>query len=257
MNNNINFLLFLLFCFGSCKKYEQDSIYEPTTENKPVVHSVNYSINGEFVTFNSKIVSGGKSNLLRYGHLWGSSSTLKFINNQYLDSTVYPVTNAIVFPHDFETVTNNFEHDKTLYFLPFAINEAGISYGDPIAIMPQLFFDRYEIIQEQINDKKINPGETVKLRFYFKNISPINSVGTKIESIVELSDYIVSVSPLQNINLNPQLLSQGNESYADAQFVFSNNSSAFIEIEIILVDSNGKKTNVKQIDNKKIRININ
>lgn len=227
----------------SCKKHEPNSIYEPTEDNKPHVQNSGFTINGDSLAFLGKIADIGNSELLRYGHLWGDQQTLNFIGTQYRDSSITEVANFKLDPIPFVSKTINFDKNKTLFFVAFAINEAGISYSVVQSVYPNLVYERYEIIQEQNSDNKINPGETVKLRFYFKNTSPINSLGTRVSLISNSSSYINSINPLQNIVCSPQIITNFNESFIETELKIDGNTPNInLPIPMELTDSYGRKT---------------
>lgn len=236
----------------SCLK--EDSIYHIDDKNLPIVSlDNNIQIENNFIKIKGSVVDAGSSNLLRFGHLWGVSPALSFNENNFIDySEFYENYNS------FETIIQSYDNSMPMYYRAFAINEAGISYSQTKQICPELYYDRYEIISESIEDNKINPGETVIIRFYIKNNSPINSVSSNIHSITQ-SIFFTYINPISNIPLTPNTVSYfSNGSFFDVEITMAQGANAFIEFQIYVMDwCENQLIDLKDINGNNPRLNIN
>lgn len=258
--NMVKFDFFLvlvgLLLLLSCEKLEENSIYHVSDENLPVVSMIKDSeIDEGLLVFFSTVEKSDPSKLLRYGHLWGHSSELTFSNNSYFDFSEFDYSDVQVDPIKFETTTINFDRNQKLFYRAYAINENGINYSLVQPLCSSVYFDYYEIIEEDNNDNKINPGETVKLRFFLKNESIINSVNTKITEVVNFSSFINYIDPFVDIPVN--FINYENSSYIDLEISLTNGASQFIELRFFMVDDcNPNDIDLKGKTGDDIRIEI-
>lgn len=231
--------IFQSLLFSSC--YKDDSIYRPIAENQPEVGvNNNFSIDGNAIIVTGEIKRSGAAALLKYGHIWGTSSKLDFIDKQYSGYQEVKHSQNASIPTSFQNRITNFDINKILYVASFAINEAGISYSSPIQVSSNISYTRYEILQEGVNDKRITPGEKIKLRLYFANKSPINSISTQVKSISRLSDYIVSIVPNENLTFSPRnLLTNIGEYTIDLELTIASNANGNINLEATIINSFG------------------
>lgn len=248
--------IFFLFC--SCSKYKQDSVFHIDSNNLPVVINASQAqFTGDSIKFLGNITYSGASKLLRYGHIWSNSPILDFVNTpqfkfkQYLAPDIYPEQIP------FANTTKDFDKTKVLYYNVFAINESGISYGATVqSVCSDVYFDRYIILEDPNGNGKIDPNETVKLRLFFKNRSPINSISPKIESIPQ-SNFLPSIVPTTNISLYPTIIYQNSESYADVKFTIAAGATSQIQLTVLMIDAcSTAPKDIKDKDVKNITLTI-
>jgi hypothetical protein len=238
------FVIFLgCLLFSTC--YKQDSIYHYVESNLPKVENLTLSVTNGCIDMPSKVSKNDVSELLRVGHIWGTNSSLKFADNK--DSKFKEnkqVSQLLPFNFASKICSADVEGDKPLYITSYAINEIGISYGSTIQVFPDIEFSKLpQLLEEQNMDKKINPGERVKLKFFIRNKNPVNSLNTKVESLSYSVNELVSVEPRLNIGFSPSnKIAFGGEFSFDLTIVTAANASGTIEIIAnIISDSNTDK----------------
>lgn len=248
----------IMFTLTSCGKYEMNSIYHISDESLPfLMTSPNAKTEGSFIKIESKVIESDPTKLLRYGHIWGFDSSLSF-KDSYInfDENEYNKLQNESIEFDSNILVEN--RRKKLYIRSYAVNEIGLVYSNVQSVCSDLYLDRIIIIEEENNDNKINPGETVKLRFYFKNQSLIQSISPKVRTITKSSNFINSVTPFRNIDFSDTIVGLNNEAFVEATFDLASNANAFIEFQIFVIDEcfpEGR--DIKDINNNNLRININ
>lgn len=252
---NLRYVVFLFF-ICSCSKYEQNSIYH--IDKLPILQTdKEIEYNGDSIRFSAQIISSSDSKILRYGHIWGHDSLLNFNNMRFKSNSIINVKDFYSLPIDFYKTTNNFDRNKALYYNSYAINEAGIAYGQEYKICSEIYFDRYSIIQESVIDNKITPGETITLKMFFKNKSPVNSLSTRIHDIPQ-SNFLSVLTQISDINLTPNIISQSNESNIIVTFKIASNVNSVLDFKIFIKDDCSDKIyDVKTFDKKNLKFIIN
>jgi uncharacterized repeat protein (TIGR01451 family) len=247
---------FFIISWLSCSKYEQNSIYH--IDKLPAIETnENFEYVGDSIKFSAKILEDSESKILRYGHIWGHDSILNISNKRFRKIQQTNVKDFYILPLSFQNVTKDFEKDKVLYFNSFAINEAGISYGKEYKLCSEVYFDRYDITQETVLDNKISPGETVTLKMIFKNNSPISSINPKIQDIPQ-SNFLTIIGQNNNINLQPNILTQNNQAHFFVTVKIASNANTSIDFKVFLKDNcSDKNVDIKTKDKKNLKIIIN
>lgn len=262
--------MLIIFIVSACE-YEADSIYHPTIENKPIVEiETEYESTDDQVTIRGTIVTSSleenndkrKPELLRYGHIWGhvgsnTNCLLSFDNNNYINFSSYEYDGIPDRNIEFDTEISKSIIEDDFTVVAYAINEAGISYSNCVDVFAEVYFAGYEIVEEENNDNKINPGEELKLRFFISNASSIKSQGTSILEVNEFSGFLDYMEPRRNIEVMPSNIEKSAISSMEVFTRVTTNARGFIEFEIKAIDSKGRITSLRQEDGSLIRIDIN
>jgi hypothetical protein len=242
------FSFFLLITFISCS-YEQDSIYHPDPQYKPIVETKpTYTFEGSSLIVNGEVLKNGSTQILRFGHIWNTTNSIDFIGNKFSnfkeqknsdqELTRIPFSSTMKF--------SELNSDLSLYIKSFAVNEIGISYGSTIEVLPDIEYSRQLLLIEQNTDNKITSGEKVTLRIFFKNKSPINCNSTKIESLIYDVNYLLSVEPRQNIVPYPTTkINYNGEYYFDTNITAASNAKGEFNMTIPIVSgTTGYRKNI-------------
>ena len=243
MNSVKLFVLMLLIAISLLRcTYKEDSVYSIKEENLPKLGSTRIDVLDDSLVFSSSIVRTGRSSLLRYGHIWGDTPDLSFADGIFFNYSEVQFSGFQEEPFNFRTYATDMSIDKNspMYVMPYAVNEAGISYGlvNEQSICSNLYFKEYQIIEEENGDGKISPGEIVKLKFWISNNSLINSVSPLITTVKKSSNYVISVTPFQNISVIPNVITNHLDGFFISEVQLASNATNPLVVEVFIRDNN-------------------